>query len=159
MSRVALAFAVLVALLAPAAAEPVRPLGSLNVTGDLTLTGPRPRNRVGADLTVYVQQRLGLYVAARQVTVAPLGDAGHVTAGIAYRAAAARPKLEVVLHADGGVAWPLAPVAGGGVTTFLWPLKGVPAALTTGAHAYLILDGVDDTHVAFSLGLGLAVAR
>jgi hypothetical protein len=131
----------------------------LNVTGDLTLSGPRPRNRFGADLTVYVTQRLGLYAAARQVTVEPLADAGHVTGGIAYRAAAARPRLELVLHADAGVAWPTAPVAGGGVTTFLWPLTRLPLALTAGAHAYLIVDGVDDTHVAFSMGLGLALAR
>lgn len=138
---------------------PVRPYGAVGITGDLTLTGPRPRNRFAADLTVYVTQRLGLYAAARQVTVEPLADAGHLTAGIAYRAAAARPRLELVLHADAGVAWPLAPAAGAGVTTYLWPLKRVPVAVTSGSHAYLILDGLDDTHVAFSIGLGLALAR
>lgn len=158
----ALAVAAIFALAAPAAAEPVRPLGALGVTGDLTLSGPRPRNRFAADLTVYVAQRLGLYAAARQVTVEPLGDAGHVTAGVAYRAAAARPRLELVLHADAGVAWAaddVMPAAGAGITTFLWPLKRVPVAVTTGMHAYLIVDGLDDTHVAFSLGLGLALAR
>ena len=156
------AFAILAALAATAHAdEPVRPLGALGVTGDLTLTGPRPRNRFAADVTVYVAQRLGVYAAARQLTVEPLADAGHLTAGIAYRAAAARPRLELVLHADAGVAWAdgLMPAAGTGITTFLWPLKRVPVAVTTGAHAYLIVDGLDDTHVAFSMGLGLAIAR
>lgn len=143
----------------PVAAEPSRPLGALGVSGDLTLTGPGPKNRAAADLTVYVTQRYGLYVAARQVTVSPLADAGHVTVGVAYRAAGARPTLDVVLHADGGVAWPLAPALGGGVAAYLWPLKRVPVAITTSMGAYLIVDGLEDTHVAFSLGLGVALAR
>jgi len=159
MSRIAVVVVGMVVLAAASAvAEPVRPIGALGVSGDLTLSGPGPKNRVAADLTVYVRQRLGLYVAARQVTVSPFADAGHVTAGIAYRAAAARPKLEIVVHADGGVAWPLAPALGGGVTAYLWPLK-VPVAVTTGMGAYVIVDGVADTHVAFSLGVGLALAR
>lgn len=142
-----------------AAAEPVRPLGALNVTGDLTLTGPRPRNRFAVEATGYVTQRVGIYAAAHQITVEPLGDAGKVTAGIAYRAAAARPRLEVVIHGDAGVSWPLLPVVGGGVTTYLWPLTSLPFAVTTGAHAYLVVDGVEDTHLAFSIGLGLAISR
>ncbi len=142
----------------PASAEVVRPRGALGVSGDLVLTGPGPRNRFAADLTVYLRQRLGLYAAARQLTIDPLFDAGQVTAGIAYRAAAARPKLELVVHADAGAAWPLAPAAGGGVTTYLWPTK-LPLAITTGTSAYLVLDGADNTRVVFSLGLGLALAR
>jgi hypothetical protein len=141
---------------------PERPIGSLGFTGDLTLSGPRPRQRFGVDATLYLNQRVGLYAAARQVTVEPLADAGHVTVGLAYRAAAARPRLELVLHGDAGAAWRddgWVPAAGAGVTTFLWPLKNVPVALTTGSHGYVILDGVDDTHLAFSLGLGLAIAR
>jgi hypothetical protein len=163
------AAAILLMLLSGTAAaepadEPARPIGALGFTGDLTLTGPRPRNRFAADLTVYVSQKLGLYAAARQITVEPAGDAGHVTAGIAYRAAAARPRLEMVLHADAGAAWTAGgddwlPTAGAGITTYLWPLKTVPVAVTTGSHAYLVLDGVEDTHLAFSLGLGLALAR
>lgn len=85
-----------------------------------------------------------------------------MTFGLAYRAAAARPWLELVLHGDVGAAWRddgWVPASGAGVTTFLWPLKKVPVAITTGSHGYVILDGVDDTHLAFSLGLGLAIAR
>jgi hypothetical protein len=142
--------------------KPVRPIGSLGVTGDLTLSGPRPRQRFGVDATLYLNQRVGLYAAARQVTVEPLADAGHITFGLAYRAAAARPRLELVLHGDVGAAWRAdgwVPASGAGVTTFLWPLTKVPVAITTGSHGYVILDGVDDTHFAFSLGLGLALAR
>jgi len=133
MSRIAVVVVGIVGALGAsrAVAEPVRPIGALGMSGDLTLSGPGPKNRVAADLTVYVRQRLGLYVAARQVTVTPFADAGHVTAGIAYRAAAARPKLEIVVHADGGVAWPLAPALGGGVTAYLWPPK-VPVAVNPG---------------------------
>jgi hypothetical protein len=141
-----------------AAAEPVRPLGALGLAGDLTLSGPSPRNRFGADVTVYVGQRLGLYAAARRLTFDPLADSGQLTGGIAYRAAAARPKLELVVHGDGGVAWPLAPVLGGGMTTYLWPTR-FPVAITAGLGAYLLVDGVENTRVVITTGLGLALAR
>ncbi|MCL4224338.1 MAG: hypothetical protein KJZ91_07635 [Myxococcales bacterium] len=146
------------AITTAARAEPARPVGALGLGGDLALSGPSPRQRAAVDLTLYVRQRLGVYAAARQVTLSPLADAGQLTLGVAYRAAAARPRLELVLHGDAGVAWPLAPVAGGGVTTYLWPTR-LPLALTTGASVYLIVDGVDATRLAVSLGLGLAVAR
>lgn len=151
---VALASAVSVAR-----AEPVRPLGSLRGTGDLALTGPSPRNRVAGDVIVYLSQRVGVFAGVQHVTVKPFADAGQVTVGMAYRAAAARPKLDLVLHADAGVTWPLAPAAGGGVITFFWPLKQVPVAVTAGSNAYLVLDGVDDTRIVLSMGLGLALAR
>ena len=142
-----------------ARAEPARPIGSLRGSGDLTLTGPSPKNRVAGDVIVYLGQRAGLFAGVQHVTVEPFGDAGQATVGLAYRAAAARPKLDLVLHGDVGVTWPLAPTAGGGVIAFFWPLKQVPVAVTSGASAYLVLDGVDETRIVVSVGLGLAIAR
>jgi hypothetical protein len=159
----AVVLAALIAIAAPAAAAadtPPRPIGSLRGTGDLTLTGPSPHNRVGGDLIVYLTQRTGVFAGVQQVTLKPsFGDAGQATAGIAYRAAAARPRLDMVLHGDVGATWPLAPTVGGGIITFFWPLTKVPVAITSGANAYLVLDGVDNTRVVLSVGLGLAIAR
>lgn len=157
----AVVLAALIAMAAPAAADPApRPIGSLRATGDLTLTGPSPHNRVGGDLIVYVNQRTGVYAGVQQVTLKPsFADVGQATAGIAYRAAAARPRLDLVLHGDVGATWSLAPTVGGGVITFFWPLKKVPVAITSGANAYLVLDGVDNTRIVLSIGLGLAIAR
>ncbi len=153
-----------VALIALAAATanadtPPRPIGSLRSTGELMWTGPSPRNRLGGDLIVYLNQRVGVYAGVQAVTLKPFADAGQVTAGMAYRAAAARPKLDLVLHADVGATWPLAPAAGGGVITYFWPLKSVPVALTLGSNAYLVLDGVDNTRLVLSGGIGLALAK
>ena len=142
-----------------ARAEPVRPLGSLRGTGDLALTGPSPRNRVAGDVIVYLGLRVGVFAGVQHVTLEPFADAGQATVGMAYRAAAARPKLDLVLHADAGVTWPLAPTAGGGLITFFWPLKRVPVAVTAGSNAYLVIDGADDTRIVLSVGLGLALAR
>ena len=56
------ALSILVALLPATAsaddAAPARPYGSLGVTSDLTLSGPRPRQRFGADVTVFVRSVL-----------------------------------------------------------------------------------------------------
>jgi hypothetical protein len=152
--------AALVAAASVAAADPPpRPLGSLRASGDLTLTGPSPRNRMAGDVIVYLGQRVGVFAGVQHVTLKPFADAGQVTAGMAYRAAAARPRLDLVLHADVGATWPLAPTAGGGVIAFFWPLKQVPVAVTSGTNVYLVLDGVDDTRLVLSVGLGLAIAR
>lgn len=159
MNRIAAGVLLAAAMAGAASAETVRPLGSLRGTGDLTITGPSPHNRVGGDVIVYLGQRVGVYAGVQQVTLKPFADTGQVTAGMAYRAAAARPKLDLVLHGDVGATWPLAPTAGGGVITFFWPLKKVPVAITSGTNAYLILDGVDNTRVVLSVGLGLAIAR
>jgi hypothetical protein len=162
MSRAAVAVLVAAAAMSSAStarAETVRPLGSLRGTGDLTITGPSPHNRVAGDVIVYLGQRVGVFAGVQHVTVKPFADAGQATVGMAYRAAAARPKLDLVLHADVGATWPLAPTAGGGIITFFWPLKKVPVAITSGASVYLVLDGVDDTRLVLSVGLGLAIAR
>ena len=148
-----------------ATAEPStspRPIGSLGAGGDLQVAGTQgaPRGRVAAEAIAYVTRKYGVYASARRVLVDPAFDEGQVTVGVALRAAAARPLLELVVHADAGVAWPdVDPVVGGGVTTFLWPLKKVPVAVTTGLGAYVVLDGVDDTRLVLGLNLGLAIAR
>lgn len=159
MSRTAGVVLLAMASAATANAETVRPIGALRGTGDLIITGGSPRNRVGGDVIVYLGQRVGVYAGVQQVTLKPFADAGQATVGMAYRAAAARPKLDMVLHADVGATWPLAPSAGGGVITFFWPLKKVPVAVTSGANAYLVLDGVDNTRIVLSIGLGLAIAK
>ncbi len=150
---------VLATTLASAHAELVKPRGSLRLTGDLTVNGPSPHNRIGGDAIVYFGQRAGIFAGVQHVAVKPFADVGQATVGIAYRAAAARPKLDLVVHADAGVTWPVAPAAGGGVITYFWPLKKVPVAVTSGLNVYLVVDGVDDTRVVVSVGLGLAVAR
>ncbi len=159
MRALAVTILVVVATPASAAAEPVGPIGALGASGDLALTGGGSRRRVAAEAVAYLTRRYGVYAAVRRATVDPFLDEGQVTIGVAMRAAAARPTLELVVHADAGVAWPTAPVVGGGVTAYLWPLKRVPVALTAGLGAYLVIDGVDDTRLAVGLGLGLAIAR
>jgi hypothetical protein len=152
-------FALVILTSAAAADPPPKPIGSLRVTGELMWTGPSPRNRMGGDLIVYLGQRVGLYAGVQQVTLSPLAEAGQATAGVAYRAAAARPRLDLVMHGDAGVTWPLAPTVGGGLITYLWPLKKVPVAVTLGTNGYLVLDGVDNTRFVLSGGIGLALAR
>jgi hypothetical protein len=160
MKRAAVLAALIASIPAVAAADtPPRPVGSLRGTGELMWTGPSPRNRLGGDVIVYLNQRVGVYAGVQAVTLKPFADAGQATAGMAYRAAAARPKLDLVLHADVGATWPLAPTVGGGVITYFWPLKSVPVALTLGSNAYLVLDGVDNTRLVLSGGIGLALAK
>lgn len=138
---------------APAGADPI---GAVVATSELAVTGGGPRQRVGASATGFVTRRVGVHLALAHATLD--GAAGQVTAGLAYRAAAARPRLELVVHADAGLAWPTAPVAGAGVIAFLWPTR-LPVALTTGVRGYAILDGLADSRLAISLELGLALAR
>jgi hypothetical protein len=135
------------------------PIGALGGTGDLGLTGDRPRRRVSGEVVLYVSRRYGLYAALGRATTAPWFDQGQATVGIALRVAAARPELDIVVHGDGGVAWPLAPVIGGGVATYFWPMKSVPVALTSGMRAYVIIDDVRDTQLAIALNVGLSLAR
>lgn len=142
----------------PAGADPK---GAVEIGSELLVSGGAPRSRAGLAVTAYVRRRLGLRAAAHLVTLDPFADQGVATAGVAYRAAAARPRLELVVRAQAGVAWQpstLAPAFELGTTTFLWPTRA-PIALTLDLGAITILDGVVDTRTAISLGLGLAVAR
>jgi hypothetical protein len=70
-------------------------------------------------------------------------DAGQVTAGVVYEAAASRPRLQLAVYADAGVTWgdDYDPVAGGGVETHLW-VWGPIAIATTGGLS-LRIDGTD----------------
>lgn len=150
----------LVPLAALAAAGPARaePRGALEVGSELLLTGGTPRSRASVAVTAYVDRRLGLRASAHHVTLDPFAEAGVATAGVAYRAAAARPRLELVIRAQGGLAWPLAPAVEVGSMVFLWPTRQ-PLAVTLDLGAVTVIDGVADSRVAISLGLGLALAR
>ena len=139
----------------PAAAQP---RGALELGGQLLVSGGRPRSRAGLAVTAYLGRRLGVRAAVGLVTLDPFGDAGLATVGIAYRAAAARPRLEIVVRGEAGLTWPAAPALGGGATTYLWPLRA-PVAVTLDLGAVVILDGLEDSRLAVSLGLGLALAR
>ncbi len=150
------------ALVAGLAIAPVpvsaEPRGALQATSELLLTGGKPRQRSGLAVTAYVTRRLGLRAAVHLLPFAPLADTGVATLGIAYRAAAARPKLELVVHAEAGLAWPVAPALGAGTTFYLWPTRW-PVALTFDLGATAIIDGVVDSRLAIALGAGLALAR
>ena len=79
-------------------------------------------------------------------------ETGHgiVTVGILREAAAARPRLAMLLHADVGIAWgPMAPVAGGGVRTYLGIYGPFGLAFDVTAHA--VVPSVDDAHVEIGL--------
>ena len=136
---------------APARAEPI---GAVGAGSELAVLGDGPVQRFDATAIVYVRRRMGF--AARAGRITPDGERGVATVGVAYRAAAARPKLEVVIDLAAGVAWPTAPAGTAGVTGFLWPTR-LPIALTLSARSYAL--PADDAPLGFSLGLGLALAR
>ena len=151
-----------IASAAPAGAEPlvpedVHPIGAVELSSELLLNGT-PRRRAGVAVTTYLTKRVGLRAAARLIQLDSLGDNGLVTFGVAYRAAAARPRLELVVRAEAGVTWPLAPAIGAGTTTYLWPTR-FPVALAFDLGAVAIVDGVVDSRLAISVGVGLALAR
>ncbi|MBK9035306.1 MAG: hypothetical protein IPL61_29310 [Myxococcales bacterium] len=152
MTRGLVAIAVLVGAAAPATAEPI---GAL-IGGSEVAFGGGPRQRVNATAIAYLTRRAGGHVSVSRLALD--GASGAVTAGFAYRANAARPRLELVVHVGAGVAWPTAPVAAAGVTAFLWPTR-FPIAVTTGVRVYAFIDDVAPAPLALSLELGLALAR
>jgi hypothetical protein len=159
VAGLALAGLALAASRSLATADPVaRPIGAVQAGGELALSGGGPRQRAGVAVTAYVTRRLGVRAALRLLPLEPVADTGVATLGVAYRAAAARPRLELVVHAEAGLAWPLAPAFGGGVTTYLWPTRW-PVAVTLDLGATAIVDGVVDSRVVIATGLGLALAR
>lgn len=151
--RRAVVVALALAAASPAGAEPI---GALVGGGGLALSGGGPVARADAGAIVYVGRRPGVYVGASRVALD--GGSGLVTAGLAYRAAAARPRLELVVLVDGGVAWPRAAVAGAGLLTFLWPTRW-PVAVVASLRAHAIVPDAADARVAWTTGLGLAIAR
>lgn len=154
MRRVALV-AVVGAALGPRAAV-AEPHGAVIVGSELALSGGGPTPRAQAAAIAYLGRRHGAYASVERVALD--GDRGLATVGVAYRAAAARPRLELVLHADLGVAWPRAAAAGGGVLAFLWPTR-LPVALVGGVRAHALIDEPTEARIAWSLCLGLALAR
>lgn len=137
----------------PAGAEPERARGrhgGFGGGGFLGVTGPGKGLAFGADF--YPAGWFGRYGVRGETRVFE-DDGGELrglgTLGVIYEAAAARPRLQLALHAEAGVALlsdPL-PVLGGGVETHLWIIG--PLALVAGAGAILYLDGTDTV-----LGLG-----
>ena len=147
---------VLVLVLDPRARADDRPLhGSISAGGTLLLTGDDgDRQRAELELDVEPYSRYGVLVAWRGFD---RGHAGLVTAGLAYEAGAARPRLALDLHADAGADLDQhAPVIGGGVRTLLVLIGPLGLALDSGA--YLVIDGVDHTRLAFQVGGALAAA-
>lgn len=141
-----------VAVATPATAEPI---GALGAGSELAVVGPGPVQRLDAEAVLYLTHRAG--VTARVGRVALDGGAGVATLGVAYRASAARPRLELVVDAALGVAWPTAPAATAGFTTYVWPTR-LPVAVTLLLRSYALVDG-DAQPIGLSLGIGLAVAR
>jgi hypothetical protein len=148
-------FAAGIATLAATSTAAAEPIGALVGGSELAIVGAKPRQRVNAAAILYVTPRLGLHASLARLALD--GDSGAITAGIAYRANAARPRLELVVHAGVGYAWPAAPVAAVGVTTFLWPTR-LPLALAAGVRAYAF-GQLEPSPIALSLDLGLALAH
>lgn len=135
------------------------PHGAVEATGAVLISGGTPRRRAGLAATAYLTRRLGVRASAGLLTLDPVADRGVATLGITYRAAAARPKLELVVRAEAGVTWhDPAPAAGAGTTAFLWPTR-LPLAITFDLGALAIIDGVADSRLAVWLGAGIAFAR
>ncbi|MEZ4365315.1 MAG: hypothetical protein R2939_03385 [Kofleriaceae bacterium] len=167
--RAPLALLVALGVAAPAARaddDPARAPGwhgSLTVGGALLATGRGARSRVrgGASLELLPGgrwRRLGVVLAARHLTLDDGPRDALLTVGLAYQAAAARPRLALSLHADLGltVADP-APAAGAGVR--LTAILIGPLAVVGDLGAHLVVDGVDATRLALAAGLAVGVAR
>ena len=84
-------------------------------------------------------------------------DSGRASLGVAYEAAAARPRLQLALHADVGLTFPdHLPTLGGGVQTQLWVYG--PIALGLDGGAVFIYDGTDSV-LAIASAVTLRLAR
>jgi hypothetical protein len=104
--------------------------------------------------------RFGASLAVRSLLLDPFGDAGLATAGVIYEAAAARPRLVMALHGEGGVAFAddrLRPAVGGGLKTHLGVIG--PLALASDVTLHIVAQAVDDYDVVVSLGALIAIAR
>lgn len=142
------------------AVSEVRPwAGSVGVGGYAALGGPA-ENGVAAVAALYPGAwagRLGLRLEARSAGGRDRLERGFFAAGLAYEAAASRPRLSLALHGDiGGLAPDPLAALGGGVELQLWLLG--PIALALGGAAHLIADGVD-SELMLSGSLGVRLAR
>jgi hypothetical protein len=101
--------------------------------------------------------RFGIRVEARTTGGDDRFASGLFIAGLTYEAAAARPRLSLALHGDGGATAPdPRPAIGGGVELQLWILG--PVALALDGSAHLIVDGLD-SEIVLAGAIGLRLAR
>jgi hypothetical protein len=163
----ALVALVIVSSSAAAGAEPARPVRvSAGAGGALLATGLHdgPRTRIDAHVAVMPGGRFGRFGvvgALRHVTRDPFAGDGLATLGVAYEAAAARPRLALALHGDVGVAiGDPAPAIGGGLETHLWiwPRRLGPLCLVFDLTAHLVIDGVEDTRLVIASATRVGVA-
>lgn len=118
------------------------------------------------ELDLYPGGRLGRWgvsLAARSILFDPYGEAGLVTAGVIYEAAASRPRLIMALHGDLGVTYgpeggdDVRPAVGGGLKTHLGVIG--PLAVATDLTAHVVLGDSDDLALVISAGAMLALFR
>jgi hypothetical protein len=124
--------------------------GSIAGGGDLLLSGADgDRNRLDVALDLKPRSRFGLLLAWRAIE--PRDTSHHdglVMAGIVYEGAAARPRLVLDLHGDGGFDLDARrPLIGGGIRTTL-TIWG-PFCLVGDAGLYFVIDGIDDSRLQF----------
>jgi hypothetical protein len=147
-----LSLAIVAALAGTASAE--RGLhGSVAAGGALVMTGAQgDRFRLDVSFDVKPRSRYGLTGAWRGFDE---DHHGLVMAGIIYEGAAARPRLVLDLHGDGGVDLDaVRPLVGGGIRATLMIIRPLALVLDTGG--YVVIDGVDGTRLQLMGSTGLA---
>jgi len=137
-------------------AEEERPWrGRIEAGTYLAVTGPASYGATAAAtlLPGGSWRRLGLRLSARSLE----RDDGVFLAGLAFEAAASRPKLSLELFTEAG--WSTTSgvaVFGAGSHTTLWVLGPLALGATGGLH--LFVDGLDSA-LAVTGGFSLALAR
>ena len=133
----------------PVAAEERPTYVSVDAGGYGAITGPDKRGWA-ASAHLFPGGRLARF--GLRADWRSLGDSsGVVTGGLAFEAAAARPRLQLSLHGDVGATLDSSkPVAGAGIRASVWIIGPLYAALDGGGLLYY--DGVDS-----SLSLGTSV--
>ncbi|MDX2090945.1 MAG: hypothetical protein SFX73_24005 [Kofleriaceae bacterium] len=134
--------AIVLAVLVARVAHAERPWhGSIGGGSTLVLTGAKDdRLRFDVTLDVKPRTRFGGLLGWRAFDG---NRRGMVVAGIVYEGAAARPRLVLDLHAEGGVDLDAkAPVLGAGIRPTLTIVGPLGVVFDTGG--YLVLDGIDD---------------
>jgi hypothetical protein len=118
------------------------------------------------ELDVYPGGRFGRYgvtLAARSILFDPFGEAGLVTAGVIFEAAAARPRLALALHGDVGVTYgpdggdDVRPAVGGGLKSHLGIIG--PLAIATDVTAHVVLGDTDDLALVIGMGAMITLFR
>lgn len=114
--------------------------GSAGLGGTVVYTGERgDRWRFEATLDLKIRSRYGVVLGWRAFDDR---HRGLVTAGLAFEAAAARPRLAIDLHADAGADLDTrAPLLGAGLRTTIGIVGPLGVVLDGGG--YLVIDGAD----------------